>query len=109
MMTKAQILVTIAICLAATQLTRFLPFWIFSQGKKTPPVVQYLGRVLPTALFALLLVYSLRHTDLTAGRYGLPEGLALLVTVLVYFWKRQILLPIAAGTAAYMLMLHYVF
>ena len=49
-MTTFQMGLTIAVCTAATMLTRFLPFLIFSSKDQQPPeVVQYLGRVLPAS------------------------------------------------------------
>ena len=49
-MTTFQMGLTIAVCTAATMLTRFLPFLVFSSKDQQPPeVVQYLGRVLPAA------------------------------------------------------------
>jgi branched-subunit amino acid transport protein AzlD len=100
---------TVAICVAATQFTRFLPFLVFSEKKDPPGLVVYLGKALPPALFAMLTVYSLRHVSLAVRPYGLPELLGLLITGLLYFWKRQILLPIAGGTIAYMLMIRLIF
>ncbi len=37
-----------------TMLTRFLPFFIFSESKPTPIYIQYLGQALPPAIFAML-------------------------------------------------------
>ena len=49
-MTTLQMGITMAMCTAATMLTRFLPFLIFSSKDQQPPeVVRYLGRVLPAA------------------------------------------------------------
>ena len=46
-MTAVQMGLTIAVCTAATMLTRFLPFVVFSSKDQQPPeVVRYLGRVL---------------------------------------------------------------
>lgn len=56
-MTALQTGITIAVCAAATMLTRFLPFLIFSSKDQQPPeVVRYLGRVLPAAIFGMLIV-----------------------------------------------------
>ena len=53
-MTAVQMGLTIAVCTAATMLTRFLPFLIFSSKEQQPPeVVRYLGRVLPAAIFGM--------------------------------------------------------
>ena len=55
-MSGIQFGITIAACTAATMLTRFLPFLIFSSKDQQPPeVVRYLGRVLPAAIFGMLI------------------------------------------------------
>ena len=50
-MTLTQQIITIALCVLGTQLTRFVPFLIFNEHRKTPAFVQYLGKVLPGAIF----------------------------------------------------------
>ena len=107
-MTFPQQAITIALCVIATMSTRFLPFLIFSARKETPSFVQYLGRTLPSAIFALLVVYCLRNTDVTM-HFALPEAIAIAATLLLHLWKRQMLLSIAGGTAVYMLLVQLVF
>ena len=48
-MTLSQQIITIAMVVLGTVLTRFLPFLIFPAGKPTPKYIRYLGRVLPSA------------------------------------------------------------
>lgn len=108
-MTLMQQVLTIAICALGTMLTRFLPFFVFREGKETPPLVSYLGAALPSAIFAMLVVYSLRSVDALAGSHGLPEAIAILITVWLHLWKRQMLLSIAGGTLCYMLLVQAVF
>ena len=107
-MTFPQQIAVIALCVLGTMSTRFLPFLIFSGKGRTPSAVQYLGRALPSSIFALLVVYLLRNTDITV-HYALPEIIALTVTVLLHLWRRQMLLSIAGGTAAYMLLVQLIF
>lgn len=108
-MTLMQQILTIAICALGTMLTRFLPFFVFREGKETPPLVSYLGTALPSAIFAMLVVYSLRSVDVLTGSHGLPEAIAILITVGLHLWKRQMLLSIAGGTLCYMLLVQVVF
>ncbi len=108
-MTLMQQILTIAICALGTMLTRFLPFFVFREGKETPPLVSYLGAALPSAIFAMLVVYSLRSVDVLTGSHGLPEAIAILITVGLHLWKRQMLLSIAGGTLCYMLLVQVVF
>ena len=107
-MTLAQQFITIGLCAIATMLTRFVPFLLFS-GKKTPRFVQYLGQALPGAIFGMLVVYCLKGVNPMVYSHGLPEALAILVTVALHLWKRQMLVSIAGGTVCYMLLLQFVF
>ena len=52
-MTLTQQIITVAMVVLGTAVTRFLPFLIFPAGKQTPKYVQYLGKVLPAAVFGL--------------------------------------------------------
>ena len=80
-------------------LTRFLPFLVFgSRGGKVPEVVEYLGHVLPAAIFGMLIVYCLKGVSLTSGSHGIPEAIAIGVTVALHKWKHQTLVSIAGGT-----------
>jgi branched-subunit amino acid transport protein AzlD len=86
--------------------TRFLPFIVFSEKKETPAFIQYIGKYLPSAVFGMLVVYCLKNVSLVSGSHGVPEFIAIVVTVLLHKWKRQMLLSIAGGTVCYMLLLH---
>ena len=108
-MTLPEQIITIAMCVLGTMATRFLPFLVFSEKRPTPPYVQYLGRALPAAIFGMLVVYCLRNVDLMAGGHGLPELIAIALTVALHLWKRQMLLSIAGGTVCYMLLMQMVF
>ncbi len=108
-MTVPQQIITIGMVMLGTALTRFLPFLIFPAGKPTPKYIQYLGRVLPAAIFGLLVVYSLRNVDLFSGSHGIPELLSVALVVVLHLWKRQMLLSIAGGTVCYMLLVQLVF
>ena len=79
-MTLLQQAITIAVCALATMLTRFLPFLLFSGRRPTPKYVTYLGRALPAAIFAMLVVYCLRNVGVFTGSHGLPEAMAIAVT-----------------------------
>ena len=108
-MTLTQQILTIAMVVLGTMITRFLPFLIFPPGKETPKYVQYLGRVLPGAVFGLLVVHCLRSVDLFSGSHGLPEAISIALVVGLHLWKRQMLLSIAGGTVCYMLLVQLVF
>ncbi len=109
-MSNIQFILTIAVCAAATMLTRFLPFLVFgSRGGKVPEVVEYLGHVLPAAIFGMLIVYCLKGVSLTSGSHGIPEAIAIGVTIALHKWKHQTLVSIACGTLCYVLLVQMVF
>lgn len=108
-MTLAQQIITIALCIAGTMLTRFLPFAIFNEKRTTPALIQYIGRFLPSAVFGMLVIYCLRNVNVFQGSHGLPELISIIVTGSLHMWKRQMLLSIAGGTLCYMLLIHFVF
>lgn len=88
-----------------TALTRFLPFLIFSKQEKLPDIITYLGKVLPTAIMAMLVVYCLKDLNVTVFPYGLKELAAVLVVAVLHMYKRNILLSIVCGTLCYMLLI----
>ena len=104
-----QSLIIVAMVALATQITRWTPFLVFSGSRKLPRVVEDLGRLLPPAMMGLLVVYSLRSTDILSGSHGLPEAIAVAVTAGLHLWRRSTLLSILAGTAVYMLLVQLVF
>lgn len=87
-----------------TALLRFAPFLLMG-NRKTPAYVEYLGRVLPYAVMAMLVVYCLRGTDFTAFPFGICEVIAVAVVVIAHVWKRNTLISIIAGTICYMVLI----
>lgn len=108
-MTVTEQIITVAVVVLGTMLTRFLPFVLFPAGKPTPRYIQYLGKVLPAAVFGMLVIYCLKNVNVLAGSHGLPEAIAIAVVVALHLWKRQMLLSIAGGTVCYMLLMQLVF
>lgn len=83
----------IAICAGATILTRLLPFLIFKPGSRLPGYVNFLGKTLSSAVFALLVIYCLKDVQWTGGNYGIPEIAGLAVTTAVHLWKGRCSYP----------------
>ncbi len=108
-MTLTQQIITITAVVLATMATRFLPFLIFPSGRPTPKYVQYLGRVLPAAVFGLLVIYCLRDVSIFTGNHAVPELISIVLILILHFWKRQMLLSIAGGTICYMLLVQFIF
>lgn len=90
-----------------TWLLRFLPFLIFR--KHTPAYILYLGKVLPSAMIGMLVIYCLKEVNLTIAPFGLPEILAAGSVVGLQCWKRNSLVSILFGTAVYMILTQIAF
>lgn len=108
-MTLLQQIITIAMVFLGTAITRFLPFIVFPADKPVPKYVQYLGKVLPSAVFGLLVIYCLRNVSIFTGSHGIPELISIVLVIALHLWKRQMLLSIAGGTICYMLLVQLVF
>lgn len=108
-MTITQQAITIGAVVLGTVITRSLPFLVFPAGKETPAFIKYLGRVLPPAVFGMLVIYCLRNVDFLSGSHGAPELMAIAAVTVLHLWKRQMLISIAGGTVIYMLLVQTVF
>ncbi len=108
-MTILQRIITIAMCVLATVITRFLPFLVFSDKKPVPQYIRYLGKALPPAVFGMLIVYCLKDVSVLTGWHALPEAIAIAFTAALHLWRKQMLLSIAGGTVLYMLLVQFVF
>lgn len=101
-------LIVIAICVACTQLERALPFLIF-RGKEVPRVIKFLGKVLPMAIMATLIIYCIKGISFTSAGGWLPYIIASAVTAGLHLWRGNTLLSIFGGTACYMILVQMVF
>lgn len=108
-MTLTQEIITIAAAVLGTMATRFLPFLLFPANKKTPPLVLFLGRLLPPAVMGMLVVYSLKDVQLLNGTHGLPEALAIALLVALQLTLRNALVTIGVSTVFYMLLVQKIF
>lgn len=100
-MTLLQQVVMVAAGVAATMLTRFVPFVALCPGKSTPKYIIYLGKVLPASVFALLVAYCLRTVHSLAWG-DVAQVIAVAFTILVHVWRRNLMWSIVAGTVCYM-------
>ena len=108
-LTPIQTILMILAVAAGTQLTRWLPFWLFPEKKEPPAIVTYLGRVLPAATIGLLVVYCLKGVSWASAPHGIPELLSVAVVAALHHWKGNVLLSIAGGTVLYMVLVQMVF
>ncbi len=108
-LTTGQALACIAVMAAVTFLTRALPFLLFDRGGEPPKLVLYLGRVLPPAIIAMLIVYCLKGVSFATPAGWVPAALSCGAVVALHLWKNNDLLSIFGGTILYMVLVQAVF
>lgn len=100
------LILVIALC---TFLTRVTPFALFGRHQSPPAPITYLGKVLPAAVIAILVIYCVKGVEFSQAEGFVPQFLAIGVVVLLHLWKRNNLLSIAGGTICYMILVQGVF
>ena len=108
-MSIGQTAAAIAVMAVVTFLTRALPFLLFGRGGNPPRVVVYLGKYLPPAVIAMLIVYCFKGVSFDAAAHWVPAFLAGGAVALLHLWKRNNMLSIMGGTIFYMVLVQAVF
>ena len=102
----AGIVLTVAVC---TFLTRFFPFALFGRKQSPHPLVTYIGKILPSAVIAVLVIYCLKYVKFTSLPAFAPQFIGIAIVAALHLWKRNFLLSIGAGTMCYMVLVQAVF
>lgn len=108
-MNNPRALLLVSIIALVTALLRFLPFIIFKDSTKTPKIITKLGKTLPYAVMAMLVVYCLKDVKFSSADLFVPQMISIVVVSILYIWRRNTLLSIIAGTVCYMLLIQLVF
>lgn len=108
-MTLTEQIITVAMGVLGVHLCRLLPFWIFPANRPIPEYIRYLGKVLPAAMFGMLVIYCYKNVDIFSGHHGIPDFIAGVVTLALHFWKKNMFLSMAVGTGLYMFLVQAVF
>ena len=109
MLSTGAAIAAIAVMAIVTFLTRALPFLLFDRGESPPKIVLYLGRVLPPAIIAMLIIYCLWGVSFAAPGGWVPQLLCVAVVAGLHLWKHNNLLSIFGGTILYMVLVQAVF
>ena len=109
MLTTAGAIAAIAVMAVVTFLTRALPFLLFDRGSSPPKLVLYLGRVLPPAIIAMLIIYCLKDLSFLSLGGWAPQLISVAAVVALHLWKHNNLLSIFGGTILYMALVQTVF
>jgi len=104
-LSTSESIIIVAVVAALTFLTRLFPFILFGRNKQVPEIIQYLGKLLPPAVIATLVVYCLKNVNFLSFPGGIPEIISIAVTAILHLWKRNNLLSIGVGTIVYMMLI----
>ncbi|NMB42660.1 MAG: branched-chain amino acid transporter AzlD [Clostridiales bacterium] len=107
--TTSQSLIIFGILALITFLLRATPFILFPDNKETPKYIEYLGKVLPNTIIAMLVVYCLKDVNIFTYPNALPEIISIVAIVILHLWKRSTLLSVGGGTVIYMVLVQTVF
>ncbi len=102
------LILIITVCALCTMLTRAIPFLVFRDEKKVPKIVLYLGKVLPPAVIATLVIFALRNTEVLSGSHGIPELLGVLCAGILHWIWRNSFISIGAATVLYMVLIRLI-
>lgn len=108
-MTVFQAAAAVAVMAVVTFLTRALPFLLFGRGGNPPKIVLYLGKYLPPAVIAMLIVYCMKSVTFTSAAGWAPSLIASLAVAALHLWKHNDMLSIMGGTVLYMVLVQAVF
>ncbi len=100
-MNNLSILVVVGLITVAL---RALPFVIFAKRPMPQWLVQ-LSRRIPVMILGLLVIYSLKDTQVSSSPYAIPEALALSVLFVVQWKGKNPLLSIFLSTVLYVVLL----
>ena len=96
------ILLIIATIAVANLITRFLPY--FLMPRTIPPFISYISRALPSIIIAMLVIYCLKGTNLSAPNYALKELISIAVIALLHLSLKIPIVSILGGVGAYMIL-----
>lgn len=102
-------LIAILVIGIVTFAIRIAPFILFGKDKATPKYIEYIGKYLPPAVIAMLIIYCLRNVNISTFPFGIPEAIGVVTVAILHIWKRNNLISIIGGTAIYMIAIQFIF
>lgn len=98
------ILTAVLVAAGITWALRALPFF-FVEKLRDSALLPHLAAVMPVGIMTILVLYTLRNTDIGANVPTLAVGLGLLVTLALHLWRRNAVLSVLAGTAVHVVLM----
>jgi branched-subunit amino acid transport protein AzlD len=107
-MNRQYILIAVIISALCTFSLRLLPFLAMSQKSRQSDNLSFLGRILPPAIMAVLIVYCLKDIPTDIYAIGIPKIVGVLTTGISYLWKHNTFVSIILGTVIYMVFIQFI-
>ena len=101
------LLLVMLVMTVATYVTRLTPFVLFSRGQERA-LMNFIAKNTPPMVMTILVIYMLKGVNYLSFE-GVYTFIAILVTVVFHLYKRNALVSIIAGTAAYMIAIQIYF
>lgn len=105
-MNTGMICLAIFIAAVITFFMRALPFMVYHRKGKMPQKLVYLGKILPSSIMAVLVVYCLKDVYGDWSAVGIPKLISVGLVAVSYRWRHNTLFSIMAGTVCYMVILY---
>lgn len=100
-MNEKMTLIAILVAAACTFLMRALPFTLLGRKREVPKKIRYLGRILPSAIMAVLVIYCVRDITTDFSGKGIREIIAVVCCAGIHIWRKNTLLSILVSTGIY--------
>lgn len=97
----------IIISAVITFLLRAFPFLVFRGEHKLPDILDRLGKLLPSAVMAVLIIYCLKDVKTDIIHTGIPEIAGVIATAVSYKLRHNTFLSIILGTACCMVLMQF--
>lgn len=87
-----------------TFITRVVPFLVFKRNAKIPAIITFLEKFIPGMVMMILVIYCLKDISFSNIPGSLNLVISSIIVVLLHLFKKNALLSIVGGTAAYMIL-----
>lgn len=88
-----------------TMILRALPF-IALGHHDIPPLIDYIGKVLPPAIMVTLVVYCYKNVSFFDFYKFFPTLIATIVVIVLHIYKKNTIISVLVGTLVYMIFIH---
>lgn len=102
------IILAVIVTALCTYLTRAVPYLIF-KADKIPAEIGYLSKVLPSSIMIILVIFCIKHIDLSVYPNGAPELISVAAVAGLQYVGKNLLISIVVGTLLYMALIGFLF